>query len=292
MLTTETPLKLTVKKAASPLRSSWYIWLFPLFALMICVWLLFQYFHQRGPVIQIEFSDAAGMEAEKTMVKFRGVSIGKVKDISISEDTKEIIATVELKKDAENFAVEGSKFWLVSPKVNFQGISGLDTLFEGPYIAVQPGKPEAGVANNFKAQAVSDTTDTFENTSAYYLETSNAESVSAGDLITYRGVEVGSVKKVSFSKGSQLVHIQIQIQNRYTRLIRNNTVFSKKAGVQANLGLFNSEIKLNSMDTLLHGGIEFFTPDKAEAAAKALTHFKLSINAPKDADKWSPKIDL
>nr|BFD68971.1 hypothetical protein HAGR004_39930 [Bdellovibrio sp. HAGR004] len=60
--------------------------------------------------------------------------------------------------------------------------------------------------------------------------------------------------------------------------------------MQAKLGLFNSEIKVNSFDSILRGGVELATPDAAGEKAKAGTHFQLLEDAPKDWKKWSPAL--
>jgi paraquat-inducible protein B len=273
-------------------KKTWYVWLFPVIALGICGWLLVEYFRQRGPTIKIYFDDASNIQAGKTHVRFRGVTIGMVKHISISSDNKDVIASVDLQSDAAQFAAEGTKFWVVIPKVNFSGVSGLETLFEGTYIAVQPGKPDGHSKVEFRGQLGSDTNEALEYTTAYNLEAPNVESLSAGDAVTFRGINVGSVSKVTLTKTAQAALIQINIQNKYVKLIRNNTIFWKKVGVQAKLGLFGSELKLNSIESILHGGVEFFTPDAPGEVAKAHTKFFLEPAPPKGLGKWNPNLDL
>lgn len=276
---------------SNPVSSWWFVWLFPLFALLISGWLVYKYLAERGPTIRVSFDDASSIQADKTFVRFRGVNIGKVKKITISDDTREVIAIVQLQRDARNFAVEGSKFWVVSPKVSLKEITGLETFFGGTYIAAQPGKSDADEADEFKGLLMSDNTDAFENTTAYYLETPNAESVTVGDQVSFRGLEVGSVRRLGLVKGSQLVQVQVAIQNHYAKLVRSNSVFTKKAAIQAKLGLFKSEIKINSLDTIMHGGIEFNTPDEPGSVAKAHSRFMLFSGAPKDFEKWNPRLE-
>lgn len=272
-------------------QTSWAVWLFPVIALLISIWIAIHHFRQIGPTITILFEDAAGLQAEKTSVRFRGVDIGWLKNVEISTDTKTVIATVSLQKQATAFATEGSRFWIVTPQVSFQGIKGLDTLIEGAYIAALPGKEDSPEKLEFKGLNNSDATDPLENTTVYHLQTSNAESINAGDIISFRGLNVGSVSKVNLSKTSQLVMVQINIQNKFTKLIRTNTHFWRKSGIQANLGLFSSKVKINSLDSILHGGIEIFTPDEAGPLAKPGTRYNLNSDAPKDYEKWNPILE-
>lgn len=273
------------------LKFSWALWLFPIIAVLISGWLFFDYFKKKGPVITIYFDDASGLQAEKTRVKFRGVTIGYVKAVTISEDTKDVIATINLQKEAELFAVEGSKFWLVKPKVSLQGVSGLETLVEGTYIAAQPGQPNAELKNDFFGSLNSESTDSLENTTAYFLETANAESVNAGDAVTFRGLNVGSITKVTLSKNSRVVLIQFNMQNKYVKLIRDHTAFWRKIGIQAKLGLFGSEVKINSVDSIMRGGVELFNPEPPGAQAKAGARYNLSAAPPKGYEKWNPSLE-
>lgn len=279
-------------KKVQNVKSTWYLWLFPLFALMISAWLFMEYFNQRGPSIKIAFDDGSSIQAEKTRIRYRGVGIGLVKKVTISEDGKSVIAHVTLQRDAEHFAVEGSKFWMVTPKVNFQGVSGLETLFEGTYIAVQPGPPKGAKTLEFKGRLSGESNESMEDTTSYFLETNHAESVGPGDSVTFRGLKIGSVTKVTLSKTAQMVVAQINVENRYVKLIRTNTVFWRKVGVQAKLGLFNSELKINALDSLLHGGVDLFTPDAPGEIANAQAHFPLLSAPPKGWEKWNPKLEF
>jgi paraquat-inducible protein B len=281
----------TPQQKVKSFKLNWAIWLFPCIALLISGWVFYDIYKNRGPTIEIYFDDAAGLQAEKTSVRFRGVSIGTVKSVRISKDSKEIKAIVLLQKEAEQFAVEGSQFWIVSPQVTFQGVSGLETLFEGTYISALPGADGAELKTDFKGAMSSESISALENTSVYFLETSNAESVSAGDSITFRGLVVGNVTKVSLSKSAQVAVVQINIQNKYVHLIRTHTVFWRKVGIQANLGLFSSVVKINSLDSIVRGGVEFFSPNSPGEIAKAGARYNLSAAPPKGYEKWSPNLE-
>ncbi len=285
-------MKTQLKQNVNSIGSTWYLWLFPVFAILISIWLFRDYLGQKGPEIAITFEDAASLQPEKTKVRFRGVPIGVVKKVVIAGDNKGVIAYVRLQKDSAQFAVDGSKFWIVAPKVNFQGISGLETILEGTYIAVQPGKPDGEAKEEFKGQLGSDTTDSIDNSRIFYLETKNAESLGVNDIITFRGFNIGTVTKVSLAKNSQKVLIQIHVQNKYAKLIRSNTAFWRKVGISAKLGLFGSSVKVNSLDSILHGGIEVFTPDGPGPIAEPGSRFTLLPEAPKDSEKWNPALEF
>jgi paraquat-inducible protein B len=286
-------MKNMIKQNINSVKLNWAVWLFPAFAVIIAIFLFQQYFFNHGLTIKIAFDEASVIQPEKTRLRYRGVDIGTVSNVSISDDRKAVIVSVLLTKGTNEFAVKGSQFWIVTPKVSLQGLTGLDTIFAGPYIEVLPGPVDGEPQTEFKGRLEANTAaDIAESTSSYLLETANAESVSTGDAVTFRGINVGSIGKLNLSKTSQAVEIQINIQNKYTRLIRTNTVFWRKVGIQAKLGLFGSKNKVNSLDSIMHGGVEFFTPDKFGEMAKANTKFTLVPEAPKDSAKWNPKLEL
>lgn len=284
-------MKPKIKNKIESLKAGWYIWLFPVFAIAISGWLTYDYFKQQGPRIKLYFDDAAGIAPEKTRIKFRGISIGTVKDVYISEDQKDVVAEVLLRKDAEDFAVEGSKFSLITPKVGFQGISGLETLFEGTYIAVLPGPQGNKKQVTFKAANSSNATDPLDDTSPYLLETANVESINVGNAVTFHGLKVGSVTKILLTKDAQTLHVQVNIENRYVRLVRTNSLFWRKVGVQAKIGLFAAELKMNSLDSIMNGGVEIATPPNPGPQAKAGQKFPLLTTPPKDSEKWNPPLE-
>ena len=92
------------------------VWLVPLVAAVIGIWLAYTTLQERGPTITITFDDAEGLEAGKTKVKYKDVEVGTVESVRISEDLKHIVVTAEMVKDAEAYMTEGTRFWVVSPQ--------------------------------------------------------------------------------------------------------------------------------------------------------------------------------
>lgn len=272
------------------LKSTWYVWLFPVFAIIISLWLFAGYFQQQGAWIEIRFEDASSLQPEKTQIRFRGVTIGVVRRVTVSEDSRSAVAHVQLQRAARQFAREGAKFWVVVPKVDLQGISGLETIFQGTYISALPGEENSPEKYEFRGRIGGESQDPLEDTSVYFLEASNVGSLGPGDPITFRGLNIGSVTQVTLSKDARKVHVQINVQNRYVRLIRTNTVFWRKLAVHADLGLFGAEVKIGSLESLMKGGIDLFTPTEAGPQAKALARFDLLAEPPKNWEKWNPEL--
>ncbi len=264
------------------------IWMFPCLAAILCGWLAFDYYQRLGPMIKITFPDASNVEAQKTPLRFRGITVGRVEKVVLSPTTKEVVVSARLSREAKKLAVEGAQFWIVQPQVDFEGIRGLETIFRGSYIRIEAGKGEPRLA--FQGKTGDDVNDTTAGTITYILRSRITESINPGDSVTYRGLKVGAVSGVRLDRASQWVEIQVSIERQYGKLIRNNTVFWKKVGVQAKLGLFKSELKISSLESLIKGGIAFATPNEAEPRAKSYSRFILESGPPKDWEAWIPKL--
>ena len=117
---------------AQPKRGSspQLIWLVPIVAVLIGGWLAVKTILEKGPTVTITFKTAEGLEAGKTKVKYKNVDVGEVRKIVLSEDHSEIIATVEFEKQAENFLVDDTRFWVVRARAGRRpNLRARDTLF-------------------------------------------------------------------------------------------------------------------------------------------------------------------
>ncbi len=124
-------------------RKNWrniLIWIVPLIALLAGLSILLQTKLAEGPEITISFRSAAGLEAGKTTVKYKDVTVGTVKEIILSTDNSTVLARVQLAKSAEGLIREDTRFWVIRPRVGISGVSGIDTLLSGPYIGMDRGK--------------------------------------------------------------------------------------------------------------------------------------------------------
>src|SRR6202030_2239063 len=86
------------------------------------------------------FHNAEDLEASKTKIRYKDVEIGDVRDIHVSKDRKEVIVTAMIHRDASEYRVDDTRFWVVRPRISAAGITGLGTLVSGAYISVDVGK--------------------------------------------------------------------------------------------------------------------------------------------------------
>jgi len=104
--------KVVKKKLFSP------IWLLPIVALALGAWLGIKSIKESGIEIQIHFPSATGIDVGKTLVKYQGLTVGKVKDIGIDDDLKGVNVKVMMDYRAKPFLNKETLFWLVTPKAS------------------------------------------------------------------------------------------------------------------------------------------------------------------------------
>src|SRR5262245_21914747 len=116
------------------------VWLVPLVAGGIAIWLAVVTLREQGPTITISFDTAEGLEAGKTKVRYKDVEIGTIAEVRLNDDLQGIVAVAKMTKQADAFMTAGTHFWVVRPRVGLGGVTGLGTLFSGTYVAIDPGK--------------------------------------------------------------------------------------------------------------------------------------------------------
>src|SRR5688572_28148152 len=122
-----------------PPRRFSVVWVVPLVAALVAGYLVYERVQQAGPRITIRFKDGSGLRPGQSPLKYRGVTVGEVRSISLAPELDTVLVEARLDRSAAALAKEGSVFWIVRPEVGVANITGLGTIITGPYIEVLPG---------------------------------------------------------------------------------------------------------------------------------------------------------
>ncbi|MDY7803193.1 MlaD family protein [Burkholderia stagnalis] len=263
-------------------KSGWLpslVWLVPLIAALIGIGLVIKSVRERGPEITLTFHSAEGLEPGKTQVKYKDVEIGMVKAITLSKDLTRVLVGVQLKKESENFAVKGSRFWIVRPRVGATGVSGLGTLLSGAYIGVDAGRSSES-QTEFAGLETPPAVTGDQKGAQYVLRGDSLGSVDIGSPVYYRRVQVGQVVGFSLDKDGTGVTFNVFVNAPYDQYVGENSRWWQASGVD--LRLDSSGLKLNtqSLATVILGGIAFQTPPNQTTGATAPgnTTFRLAAD--------------
>jgi paraquat-inducible protein B len=277
-------------KIRSRRRLTRMAWIVPLVAAIVAGYVVAERWRQFGPQITIRFADGGGLRVGVTPLRFRGVRVGEVSGVELTEDLKQVIVKVRLERSASSLAREGATFWIVRPQVGLNNITGLGTVLTGPEIQALPGNGKQ--ATSFAGLESAPVAFEKEGLQVV-LRTGRPKSLRQHSPVFYRGVEVGIVQEISLAPGATAADVHVLIRKRYAPLVQPGSVFWDVSGVRMKAGLFSGiKVDLESLQALAQGGVEFATPTAHGAPVKPGTVFTLHDGARKDWLAWAPKITL
>ena len=235
------------------------VWLVPVAALLIAIGVALNTWRDRGPVIEIAFSDAGGIIANETQLKFRNVSVGVVERIRFSDDLEKVLVSVRIDKSVAPFVDDDAEFWIVRPEVTASGVSGLETVLSGVHIEgawdgvaetqqySYAGLDEAPLVTAGRAGL------TFE------LRSSSDSTMTENTPILYKGIEVGRIGKARISQDGRWVFADAIVYAPHDGLVTTATRFWNTSGFSFSLGPNGARLDFSSVSSLIAGGISFDT---------------------------------
>jgi paraquat-inducible protein B len=253
------------------------IWLVPVIAAAVGLWLVAHTWLEQGPTITIRFANAEGIEAGKTKIRYKEVEIGNVKAIAISPDRKSVVVTAQLSKDSHDLLVQDSKFFVVRPRISGGTVSGLSTLLSGAYIAIEPGSASEA-SNDFVGLEVPLAVTGRVPGREFVLFAQDLGSLDYGTPVFYRRVNVGQVTRYSMQPDGQGIEVGVFINAPYDRFVTVNTHFWHASGVDISIDANGLKVSTESVAAILEGGVAFEDlPDlpPAREPAPAGTSFTL-----------------
>jgi len=235
------------------------VWLVPLLALLLTIGVAWKTRADRGPVIEIVLNNATGVEAGKTKVKRRDVEVGVVEQVGFTEDSTRVVISVRLDKSIAPFIDETAQFWVVSPQVSLEGISGLDTVLSGSYLEAswdsEIGEPQ------FRFEALANPPLTPPDTPGkrVRLIAEDGGSMSIGAPVFYKRIEVGRIEAKTLTPDGEAVVFDLFVEAPHDRRLTEGSRFWNTSGISVELGAQGAKLKLESFSSFLRGGITFDT---------------------------------
>jgi paraquat-inducible protein B len=242
--------------------SNWSaIWVLPLIALIIGGWLGWRAYNETGIEIQVRFESGEGIQANKTEVVYKGMPVGKVKSLKLDDEgsSKGVIASIEMNKDVEQYLRTSTRFWLVKPSVTLAGITGLETLVSGNYVAISPGEGEP--VRKFKALAQEPPLSDAQPGLHLTIKADRLGSLNRGSPVFYKQIKVGQIKSYVLSEDQSTVELKVFIEPTYAKLVRKHTRFWNASGISIDANLSGVKIRSESLASIVAGGIAFATPE-------------------------------
>jgi paraquat-inducible protein B len=251
-------------------RTIWpnLVWGIPLIALVIVGYLGVRALLNRGEVVTVTFTRAAGAKAGVTKVLYQGVEAGQLTKIEPNADGRRLDFHLRLVPAAKSGLNTNARFWLIGANPNFTDLSSLKAVVSGVAIGYAPG--EGGEpADRFEGLDQAPLILPGDKGTRYSLRAHALNSIHEGSIVLFHGQAIGKVIAIHFNadKGFRL---QAFINQPYDSLIRRGARFWKISPLRLSFAGDGITANLAPISALLAGGID------------------LEVDATNDKDPQSP----
>ncbi|MGC1520480.1 MAG: MlaD family protein [Steroidobacteraceae bacterium] len=245
---------------ALPAPSRWsglpLIWILPAVVVLAGAFVVIHEKLAQGTSIEIRFHNAEELEANKTKIRYKDVEIGDVRDIHVSKDRKEVIVSAMIHRDASDYLVEDTRFWVVRPRISAAGVTGLSTLVSGAYISVDVGQATQR-SKHFVGLEVPPIVTADLPGREFVLNTDDLGSLNIGSLVFYRHIIAGQVVGYTLNPGGSGVTLTIFINAPFDTYVTAAARFWQASGIDMSINSDGVKLRTESLTSILQGGIAF-----------------------------------
>lgn len=245
-----------------------FIWAIPIVAVLVAGFLVWQAIAERGPNIEINFLTADGLAAGQTKICHKAVDLGTVHSITLAPDMSHVEVHADMRSEAARYLMFTARFWVVRPRLAGGNISGLETLISGAYIEMDPGSTRGTPQTDFTGLEEPPAVRSDEPGKSFTLLTDHIGQLASGSPVFYHGIVVGEVLGYDVHPSEEpptTIPLHVFIRRPYDSYVHQGTHFWNASGVSVDLGAQGVQIRLESLQAALSGGVAFDTPAPARA---------------------------
>jgi paraquat-inducible protein B len=277
----------TASVETSPTRRFSFVWLVPLFAAIVGGAVAWQTYSSQGPLVEIVFDEAPGLEAGKTQIRHKNIVVGMVEDVSLTENFDRIKVTARINRDVAQFLGETTEFWVVSARIDGTRISGLSTLLSGSFIEMNwSGKPKKK-SREFTGLERPPLTPPGTPGRRLTLRADTAGSLNVGSPIYFRQLKVGRIESRQLSEDARSVVFSAFIDAPYHEQLTSAVRFWNVSGIDVTAGSEGLKLHIESAEALLAGGLAFGSIDHDLAKPISTDNAQFNIFADRKAAEES-----
>lgn len=251
------------------------VWIVPLAAAAFCIAWGVSSLGSRGPTITIAFATAEGLEADRSTLRLRNVEIGRVTHVRALRGQPGVTIDVRLDANAQALAVADTRFWIVRPRIGPGGLSGLDSVRSGSYIAAAPGssREPRTTFTGLDAPPVTE-----GGGRHYTLRATSLGSVAIGSPVYHRRARVGQVAGYALDADGHGVSIDVFVAAPFDRYVDVDARWWQAGGLGLRLDAGGMKLGTPSIAALLAGALAFAAPPgrASNVAAPDGTRFRVA----------------
>jgi paraquat-inducible protein B len=244
-----------------------FVWILPVVVVLVGAFVVIREKIEQGTSIEITFRTADDLEPNKTKLSYKSVQIGEVQDIRVSKDRKEVIVEARIHRNARDYLVKDTRFWVVRPRVTGTSISGLGTLVSGAYIDVDVGH-SAVPERRFAGLEVPPVVTSGLPGRQYVLHASDIGSLSIGSGVFYRHILAGQVVAYALDPSGGNVTITVFINSPYDRFVTHDARFWQASGIDMSVDSEGVKLHAEALASILEGGVAFRPAHEAAPSAQ------------------------
>ena len=179
--------------------------------------------------------------------------------IRFATDMAQVIVSIRVDKDLGPFLDENAEFWIVKPQITARGVSGLQTVLSGSYIEGSWDDQRGTPQRQFEGLAQPPLYLAGEEGLEIVLRAPQGGQLASGAPVFFRGVRVGHISEPGLTASGDAVEAQAFIMAPHDRLITTGTRFWDVSGFSVGLGAGGVSLDVESIATLIEGGVSFST---------------------------------
>lgn len=259
------------------------IWAIPVVTLLIGAWLAWQTLSAQGPLITITFETAEGLQANQSHVRHKEVDMGVVKKIALTPDLRRVLVTVRMNKEAEPLLTDKAQFWVVRPRFFAGSISGLSTLVSGSYIDLLPSAEGGKPQRNFVGLENPPVLQSDVPGRNFLLKADTVEGLNLGSPVTFRDLEIGEVLGWDVGEMARNITIHVFVRAPFDKYVHDDSRFWNSSGASVQLGANGLRFKVQSLRSMVLGGIAVETPDESTGTAESPANHEFTLYPTKEA---------
>ena len=233
------------------------IWIIPIVAVGIAAWLAWDTLSKEGPTISISFEGAEGLQEGQSLLKYKDLTLGTVKSLSLTADHMRVIATVATTKEAEPLLSDQTVFWVVKPRLFAGTLSGLGTLISGSYIGMLPGKEAGKSKHAFVGLEDPPVLQSNVPGTTFLVKADRLGSINVGSPVFFRDLQAGEVLGWDLGDMASSATIHVFVRAPFDHYVHDATRFWNASGLSIKLGGSGIDVQVASLRAILLGGIAF-----------------------------------
>jgi paraquat-inducible protein B len=237
-------------------RTIWpnLVWGIPIAAMVVVGYLGVRALLNRGEVVTVTFTRAAGARAGVTKVLYQGVEAGQLTKIEPNADGRRLDFHLRLVPAAKSGLNTNARFWLIGANPNFSDLSSLKAVVSGVAIGYAPG--EGGQpADRFEGLDQAPLILPGDKGTRYSLRAHSLNSIHEGSIVLFHGQAIGKIIAIHFN-GDKGFRLQAFINQPYDMLIRPGARFWKISPLRLSFAGGGITANLAPLMTILAGGID------------------------------------